>query len=153
MDNFEFRILELSLQGFGCSQILAILAMEAQGKENPDLVRAMTGLLGGLGCGKTCGALTGGTCVLSLYAGRGSADELPRDNLPLLISELVEWFEEEIGECYGGIDCEDIIHHDPALRISRCPGIVTETFRKIVEILEAHDYSLQVPPTGDAHGT
>ena len=43
------RMRELKQQGFFCSQILLILGMELQGKENPDLLRAMNALAGGMG--------------------------------------------------------------------------------------------------------
>ena len=67
MELFD-RMLELSGQGFYCAQILLILALEAEGKENPDLVRAMSGLNGGLGfSGNVCGALTGGCCLLGHF--------------------------------------------------------------------------------------
>ena len=60
------KMLELSGQGFHCSQILLFLGLEAQGKSNPDLIRAMSGLAGGVGfCGDTCGALTGGACLIA----------------------------------------------------------------------------------------
>ena len=90
------RMMELSQQGFYCSQIMIIMALEAQGKSNPDLVRAMSGLLGGIGfCGKTCGTLTGGACLIGLYAGKGTVEEQPDSRLYLMMSELVEWFEKE----------------------------------------------------------
>ena len=76
MELFD-RMLELSGQGFYCAQILLILALEAEGKENPDLVRAMSGLNGGLGfSGNVCGALTGGCCLLGYFCGKGEAEEM-----------------------------------------------------------------------------
>ena len=69
------RMLELAGQGFHCSQILLFLGLEAQGKRNPDLIRAMSGLAGGVGfSGDICGALTGGACLLGLMR----AGALPR---------------------------------------------------------------------------
>ncbi len=134
------RMLELYRQGFNCSQILLALGLENRGEENPGLIRAMTGLGGGLGfSGKTCGALTGGVCLLSLYAGRGTPEEKEHDELLLMIDELVQWFEEEIGRAYGGINCGDILGDDLAQKsISpRCSSIVTETYNKAKEILLA----------------
>lgn len=142
MADEAFRVFELSLQGFSCSQILVLMALEAQGKADPLLVRAMSGLLGGMGCGKTCGALSGGCCVLGIYAGRGSLDEREGDDLSIMLADLVEWFEAEYGVRYGGIDCDDIIEKDPELRLSRCPQLVVETFKKITDILAMHDYAL-----------
>ena len=63
------RISQLHLQGFHCAQVLLIMGLEHQGKEDPDLIRAMNGLSGGLGFqGKTCGALAGGACLLESIA-------------------------------------------------------------------------------------
>ena len=71
MELFD-RMLELSGQGFYCAQILMILALESEGKEDPDLIRAMSGLNGGLGfSGRVCGALTGGCCFLGCFCGKG----------------------------------------------------------------------------------
>lgn len=142
MDDIDIRMMELSLKGFGCSQILALLALEGQNRTNPDLVRAMTGLLGGMFRGKVCGALSGGCCVLALYAGRGDEHEIEDGRLAQMITELTEWFEDEFGSRYGGIDCAMIAGQDLSLRLSRCPEIIGLTFHKIIEILEANNYTL-----------
>lgn len=140
MPDPTFRIMELSLQGFKCAQILAILAMEARGEESPELVRAASGLLAGLGCGRVCGCLTGGCCVLGLHAGRGTGDEREDPNLPEMLTELVVWFEKTYGALYGGASCEAISHGDLSVCNERCPGIVAETFRKTEAILAAHGH-------------
>ncbi|WMJ84012.1 DVU_1555 family C-GCAxxG-C-C protein [Oscillospiraceae bacterium LTW-04] len=135
MDLFD-KILELSQQGFYCAQILAILALEADGKENPDLIRAMSGLNGGIGfSGKTCGALTGGACVLSYFTGKGEADELEAPESRAMIQEYINWFETEFGEEHGGTGCDEILECNPANRLERCPGIVGAAFEKVVELL------------------
>jgi hypothetical protein len=66
-------MLELANQGYLCSQIIIILGLEARGETNPSLVKAVGGL--SMGCGEgscTCGVLTGGCCLLALFAGKGS---------------------------------------------------------------------------------
>jgi hypothetical protein len=151
MADEAFRVFELSLQGFSCSQILAIMALEEQGKEDPLLVRAMSGLLGGMGCGKTCGTLTGACCVLGMYAGRGSIDENEDGLLTVMLAELVEWFETEYGARYHGTDCDDITGKDPGQRLSRCPQMIAETFKKLCEILTLHDYCLDGRSRGEVH--
>ena len=92
MGDEMFRMLELYRQGYNCSQILVTLGLETMGKSNPDLVRAVAGLGGGIGfTGKTCGALTGGACLLSLYAGKGMPEGKNDDLLAMaMISELTE---------------------------------------------------------------
>ena len=58
MDLYE-RIMELGSMGYHCSQIIMIMTLETIGEENPQLVKAMGGLGGGIGyCGDTCGCLT-----------------------------------------------------------------------------------------------
>ena len=47
MDAFD-RIMELSRQGLYCAQIMVQLALDAEGRENPELVQAVRGLCGGL---------------------------------------------------------------------------------------------------------
>ncbi len=137
------RMIQLAHQGFYCSQILLIMGLDAQGKENPDLVRAMSGLAGGLGfSGEVCGALTGGSCLLGLYAGRGTADEEEDERLNLMISELVEWFSGEYGRTYGGIRCENILGDDPAARTTRCPGLVLGTYNEVKALLAKHGFDL-----------
>ena len=74
MSDESLRMMELSMEGFGCSQIILILGLEAQGKSNPDLVRAISGLHGGLGFPETV-KLCGACCLLALYAGRGTPEE------------------------------------------------------------------------------
>jgi hypothetical protein len=39
------RMIELAEKSYNCSQILMILALDQEGKENADLVRAMSGLV------------------------------------------------------------------------------------------------------------
>jgi len=135
------RMVELGHQGFYCSQILIILSLEAQGKSNPDLVRAMSGLHGGMGsCGKVCGTLTGGACLLALYVGKGKPEEQEDSRLIPMIDELVEWFEQECRIRFNsGINCSDILQNNAHNRTTRCPQIVMATFEKAMEILAAHD--------------
>jgi C_GCAxxG_C_C family probable redox protein len=139
------RMMELSFQGYNCSQILVLLALEARERSNPELVRAMSGLLAGMGCGKTCGALTGGCCLLGLYAGKADANENADPRLETMLTEFVEWFEEEFTSLYGGINCAEIVQDDARLRLFRCPDIVRRTYEKLKEILEAHNYDFAKP--------
>lgn len=137
------RMMELSQQGFCCSQILIILGLEAQGKTEPDLVRAMGGLCGGIGnSGKACGALTGGACLLGMYVGRGAAEEREHLFARSMMDELIQWFEEAYGIPYGGTDCLKILENNPSNRMTRCPQLVSDVFETVVRILEEHGISL-----------
>ncbi|MGN1142760.1 MAG: DVU_1555 family C-GCAxxG-C-C protein [Oliverpabstia sp.] len=142
MDLFD-RMLELSNQGFYCAQILMILALELEGKENPDMIRAMSGLNGGLGfTGQTCGALTGGCCFLGYFMGKGEAEEMEDPNSSAVIGQFVEWFEENIGKMYGGCSCQNILEGNPMNKIQRCPQIVEEVFRKCIDLLQKNGVSV-----------
>ena len=140
MNDDSFRVMDFAMKGYQCSQILMAMALEAQGKENPDLVRAMSGLLGGMGCGKTCGALTGGCSVLGLYAGWGTPDSIPDERLAAMLTEFVEWFEAEYTQCYGSIECKEIVGDDMRNKMTRCPRIVMESLARLKEILAEYNY-------------
>ncbi len=145
MNDDSFRVMDLAMQGYQCSQILMAMALEAQGKQNADLVKAMTGLLGGMGCGKTCGALTAGCCVLALHAGKDSAELPADDRLQTMLSRFVEWFEAEYTARYGGINCAEISQDDMRNKMTRCPTIVIESLEKLKEILAESNYEFSHP--------
>ena len=133
------KIVDLLAQKFHCSQIMMKMGMEAMELEEPNLVKAMTGLAGGLGgCGKNCGALTGGVCMLSLFAGRGEPEEKADPELETMVSEFLTWFE----ETYGSADCGDIIRGDKANIPATCPQLICAACRKALEILG--DYGFPV---------
>jgi hypothetical protein len=48
-DEIVNRMIQLAENKYNCSQIMMVLALEQEGSENPELVRAMSGL--GDGCG------------------------------------------------------------------------------------------------------
>jgi hypothetical protein len=137
------RMKELRQQGFFCSQILILLGLELQGKSNPDLVRSMHGLAGGLGfMGETCGTLTGGACLLGLYAGKGLPTEQEDPRLLFMIEALVKWFKERFGAQYGGITCNHILEDNPKNQFTRCPPLVAETYQKVKELLVENGFDL-----------
>ena len=143
VNDLMMRLMELSSQGYFCSQILLMLRLEAEGKENPDLVRALGGLAGGMGfCGKACGALTGGACMIAYYASKGSEEEMEDDRLNEMIASLIGWFEAEVGGQFGGTDCAVILDGDMANRKKRCPMIVEGVYNKAMEILNENGYDL-----------
>ncbi len=136
MDLFD-RMLELSGQGYFCAQILMILALESEGKEDPDLIRAVGGLNGGLGfSGRTCGALTGGCCLLGYFLGKGEPEELEDPDAQALTASLADWFEDTFSEQFGGCSCREILEGDPGNKMRRCPEIVEAVYLKCGELLQ-----------------
>ncbi len=142
MEEIE-RMQEMRRQGFYCSQIILTMGLEMQGKTNPELIRAMHGLAGGLGfTGELCGALSGGAALLGLYAGKGTPEQEEDPRLIFMIEDLVKWFKAEYGEPFGGIRCEEILAGDHQNLAKRCPILVVEVFQKVKELLVENGYDL-----------
>jgi hypothetical protein len=152
------RMAELVQQGFHCSEILLLMGIEAKGKVNPELIMAVSSLSGGIGfTGDVCGALTGGACLLGLYAGRGIAGQPEDPKLRIMVNELVEWFSEEQQQLCGGIHCREIVGENPENIMSRCPRIVGRVYRKVRSLLMENGFdwktaqtqppAIEAPPT------
>jgi len=134
-----FRLIKLKAKGLCCAQIILILALEARGETNADLVRSVGGLCFGInGSGEVCGALSGGACLISLYAGQGDDEELPHDLYPKMMDELVAWFRGIATDAYGGTRCNEILEKFPDRSI--CGRIVADTYGKCMDILASHGY-------------
>ena len=124
------RIMELSREGLYCAQIMVQLALDAEGKENPELIEAVRGLCGGFAwSGGPCGALSGGACLLSLL-GRG----LEISEREELVAEFHRWFAGRTAQ-FGGEDCNDITGGDRGNMFSVCPGVIIDSYEKCVELL------------------
>ena len=144
MDQTMLRIMELDYNGYYCSQILLILALEAQGKADPDLVRSMGGLAHGSGFDNgICGTLSGAACLLSLYAGKGIDLEYEDENLKFMLRDLYEWFDLTFGKRYGNVTCEAIVGDRSEMR-QRCGEVVAKTWARAVEILGTAGYDITV---------
>jgi hypothetical protein len=111
--------------------------LDAEEKTNPDLIRTLGALSNGIrDNGEICGALLGGACVISYYAGQGEPDELPDPAYDELVQELHAWFVEEIALARGGKTCPAMLHCDPANKLAVCPDAVERCFEKAIELLE-----------------
>lgn len=142
MNDFFMKLIGLKAKGYCCAQIILILALEAQGRTNPDLVRSMGGLCFGINwSGEVCGALSGGACLISLYAGKGADEEVPDDRYRVMMSDLVEWSTAAFQE-FGGTRCDEILARFPDQ--TACGKIVAATYGKCMEILAAHGFDPSV---------
>ena len=142
MANEVDRLIQLKERGFCCSQTLLLVGLEDQGKTDRNLVRAVSGLSAGLFSGEICGALTGGACLLGLYAGRGSAEDPEDHRLCIMVEELVAWFSQEYGQLFGGIRCDDILGED-SHACSRCGSLVLGTYGKVRSLLAENGFDLE----------
>ena len=137
----QMRMVQRVQQGFHCSEVLMFAGLEAQGRTNPDVIATVSGLAGGVGfTGELCGALTGGACLLGLYAGRGHEDQPPDERLNIMVSELMDWFTTKFGEEFGGIRCREITEDDPKMQPLRCPRIVGGVLNKVKYLLEENGF-------------
>jgi hypothetical protein len=137
MDDLMIRMMQLGQQGYSCSQILILLGLESRSGDNPDLVRTMAGLAYGCGSGgATCGALTGGCCLLAYMAADGDDAAKPSAELPDMLQTLSDWFARRAGQAHDGISCEAIVGEvGPAASRQTCGALVMETYGKVMEIL------------------
>jgi hypothetical protein len=145
VDDARLEMLSLSRKGYYCSQIILALGLEAQGKHDPDLIRAAAGLA--LGAGDeagTCGALTGAACLIALYGGKGQDSETEADEFWLMQAELWEWFRTAVGAVHGGVGCGQILG-DGAPRKERCGPIVADAYAKAIEIVRMHGFKPTEP--------
>lgn len=134
MTDTGFRVVELGLQGRCCAQIMVQLALEERDEENEQLADAVGALCFGLFSGIGCGALSAGALAMWILAA-GPVDGA-------LVEELVDWFRGR----FGATDCEAILGGEPSARLSRCPGIVTETYEQARALVE--DRGLWRPERG-----
>jgi C_GCAxxG_C_C family probable redox protein len=147
MNDTILRLVKLKAKGFCCSQMMLILALEEQGKTNPDLVRSVGGLCFGIyGNGEVCGALTGGVCLISLFAGKGSEEETANDRYITMIMELTDWFHGTNNEEFGGTRCDDILKKFPDRSI--CGQIVADTYEKCIDIFVKYGFDPVKPLNG-----
>ncbi len=147
MTEESFRIAELLLDDFKCSHVLMRLALEAQGRDDPDLVRAMSGLAFGMGQGFNCGALSAGCCVIGAYAGRGGDNEHEHPELAGMLDDFAGWFNAAAISQYGGINCSDIMKFDEALKRERCPALINACWGKIKDTLADHGVDITAAPS------
>lgn len=137
MDVFD-RIMDLGGRGYFCAQILMQMALDIDGASDPALVRSASALNGGVGySGGICGALTGGCCFISYFAGKGEDDEVEHSDQKAMHGELIEWFRGYAAE-HGGIDCLTLLGGDERNKIQRCPIFVRDVFDRCMDILEGH---------------
>ena len=109
--------LSSSKQGLYCAQIMVQLALDAEGKENTELVDAVRGLCGGFAwSGGPCGVLIGGICLLTML-GR----ELSEEEKIKLIGEYHDWFRQRTVQ-YGGENCDCILRATGTICMSPVPA-------------------------------
>ncbi len=130
--DFDKMVFELRCQGFLCAQLMVKMALEIDGKDNPDLIRAMSGLnLGMAKTGGACGVLTGGAAALGYFTGHGGPGEMPHRRAPEIVAAYVNWFR----ETYGTDTCYGLLGGDYSRCSSVCPEVLHAGYEKMIDVL------------------
>ena len=146
-DDNGLRMMELAGKGYCCTQVMVHMALDALGRENPDLLRASAGLCVGMGdCSGPCGVYTGAALMLGLYAGKGTDMEDTGKELPLMLEELRDWFVEATMP-FGGTMCGDIIEIEGKGKCgkphpTRCASLLGDGCATVFRILADHGFDL-----------
>ena len=126
MDNIN--ILKLHRQGLCCSQIMVRLVLDLMDRDNPDLVNFARGLCLGQGSkGGTCGILSAGICILSLYV----PDD--PDLGALLRDTFITDFRTLSGEATACGDITGPLY--PQMDPERCGTLLSRAHARLLEIL------------------
>lgn len=148
MQALQTAIDTLSKQGYCCSQILALLILGAQGKENRDLVRALSGLCHGIGqSGSVCGILTGGCCVLSYLINTKEENDYDSEETKIILEEYLDWFNARCNETWGSNLCSDIIDEDNPKGPNKqhCRELLKESWVQLLGVLTMHNIAYAAP--------
>ena len=145
MDDTSFKMFKLTTAGFCCTQMMLKMALDEEGTENPDLIRAAHGLCRGIGgLQKTCGVLIGGIQILGLYAGKGTEMAFAKEDFGAMTAAWVEWFE----AAFESTECVDIIgvtsFEDPTNGDyqMKCGQVLSNGYEQIRLILDEYGYEL-----------
>ncbi|MFQ6125591.1 MAG: C-GCAxxG-C-C family protein [Candidatus Heimdallarchaeota archaeon] len=130
-----------------CAQVIVLTFQELLGLDNNQVLKAATGLVGGISRMKSvCGAVSGGTMILSLKYGRGRND---LDNVEALYNTYkpVQCFFKKFRDEFGSTNCYDIIGIDlkdavarhkwiEAGGLEKCAELVGKAARMIAEVMQ-----------------
>ncbi len=109
-----------------CSESMIRFGLKIRGEENEQFADAASALCSGLKNGAICGCLTGGAMMLTMFDKQAST---------AMITELFAWFDEEYGDRYGSVNCEDILTDRTQMWVL-CPTIMEATAEKCMDILK-----------------
>jgi hypothetical protein len=142
-DETLIRMAFLAENKYHCAQIIMQLALEREGKENSDVIRAVAGLADGVGFfNGTCGILTGCACMIAWYSGKGSDEEEESEKMMPMLQDLGDWFEKEIEGKFKSSSCNDIVGDQVGteIGIQICGELLIKTFAKANEILVSYGF-------------
>ena len=82
-----------------------------------------------------CGCLTGSACAIGYFLGNLAPEEKEDAQMKPAVQELYQWFRQKTEEEFGAFYCKDITHLDWGIIMEKCPGLIADTYTKVMEIL------------------
>jgi hypothetical protein len=143
MDDLSLRLFRLSSAGFCCAQIMYLLALEDEGKENEDLIKSAQALCRGINNSQqTCGVLSAGLGVLGLYAAKSDETQSAHENYKAMMDAFSTWFVTEFGasKCCDLIGVRDFNGPDQSYKPT-CASMIQKSYVKLYEILTENGYT------------
>jgi len=123
---------ELFNSGWNCAESV-FQAVYKQFRQDQPPVYLLTTLGGGMGCKRTCGAVTGGVIALGLGYGRTSPDEAAKKSARAAAHNFCQAFREE----FHSLDCWELIEglEDERQRKAVCTRYVRWAASRAAEML------------------
>jgi C_GCAxxG_C_C family probable redox protein len=123
---------ELFHSGWNCAESV-FLAIHEQIGAGPAPVQLLTPLGGGMGCKRTCGALSGAVVALGLAYGRTSPDDAAKKAAMAKAKELCTAFRES----FHSIDCWELTsgYENEQDRKRGCAALVTTAVELVCELM------------------
>jgi len=133
-----------------CAEVMVLTFQELLGLENDQVLKAATGLVGGISRMKSvCGAVSGGAMALSLKYGRGQEDLDNREALSNAYKPVQQFFKKFEDE-FGNTNCFEIIGVDlkdadarqkwiDAGGLEKCAVLVGKAARMVAEVMLEED--------------
>ena len=129
------RAKTLYSNGLCCSESIIVAFAETVKVDNPNtLMKASSGLCGGLGYGELCGALSASACGLGLYFGRYDIENAPKIKCSMLSKELAAAFKDKFGSCR----CDDLtagMEKGSTQQREKCTKIIEESVKIAARII------------------
>ena len=135
------EIKELFINGIDCSQVVTGYFADELDMDQKVLRKAASCFGGGMQCGETCGAVTGGLMVIGLKYGHFEEKDYDQKKL---MSEKISEFKGRFLNKYDSGMCRELLGHDiskpgeldkvmeKGLMFEFCPKVVAE----VIKILE-----------------
>jgi len=130
--NAANRADELFHSGWNCAESVFV-AIHEQAGDGEAPVQLLTALGGGMGCKRTCGALSGATVALGIAYGRTSPDEAAKKVASAKARELCTGFRER----FHSIDCWELtsVYENEQDRKRGCTALVRTAVELVCELM------------------